>query len=204
MLIGDSLIKQIIPDPLVPRDCDVHIVNQNAFHLEEIKSLVESSASTFKTVDVTVIHCGTNDIKKQTADAFFNMMKSAVTSLHTVNPNIAPRVDEEIFDINPQEYNVKLLKEYSLNPKETLCDNSNLAKQGKIINKFYGMDKVHLNEEGSKVLAANISFSIKSVLGIKVKRYHFVKKGNHSYNNNYNHNSNRNGYRNGTVNGKQC
>ena len=34
MLIGDSLIKQIIPDCLVPRDCDVHIVNQNAFHLE--------------------------------------------------------------------------------------------------------------------------------------------------------------------------
>ena len=212
MLIGDSLIKQIIPDRLVPRDCDVHVVNQNAFHLEEIKSLVESSASTFKTVDVTVIHCGTNDIKEQTADACFDMMKSVVTSLHTVNPdmkvvisNIAPRGDEEIFDINRQEYNVKLLKEYSLNPKVTLCDNSNLAKQGKIINKFYGMDKVHLNEEGSKVLAANIGFSIKSVLGIKVKRHHFVKKGNHNYNNNYNRNRNPNcnGYRNGKVNGKQ-
>ena len=42
MLIGDFLIKQIIPDRLVARDCDLHIVNQNAFHLEEIKSLMES------------------------------------------------------------------------------------------------------------------------------------------------------------------
>ena len=65
------------------------------------------------------------------------------------------------------------------------------------------MDKVHLNEEGSKHLAVNIGFSIKSVLGIEVKRHHFVKKGNHSYNDNYNGNPNRNGYRNGKVNGKQ-
>ena len=79
---------------------------------------------------------------------------------------IPPKGDEEIFYINRQEYNVKLLKEYNLNPKVTLCNNSNSAKQGDIINKFYGVDKVHLNEEGSKVLAANIGFSIKSVLGI--------------------------------------
>ena len=59
---------------------------------------------------MSVIHCGVNDIKEQTADTCLEKMKAIVDSLQTVNPkmkiilsNIAPRGDNEIYDINPQD-----------------------------------------------------------------------------------------------------
>ena len=160
LLLGDSLIKQIIPEHLLPRSCDVTFDKQTAYHLQEIKSLVESSPSTFKNVSITVIHCGTNDVKSRTAETCFDTIESVVDNLQAVNPKmkivlscIAPRGDEESYNINRQELNLRLLKEYSLNPVVTLCDNNNLANHGRIINKFYAIDKIHLNEEESSVLA---------------------------------------------------
>ena len=167
LLLGDSTIKQIIPEHLLPRSCDVTFDKQTVYHLQEIKSLVESSPSTFKNASITVIHCGTNDVKSQTAEACFDTMKSVVDSLQAINHKmkivlscIAPRDDEESYDINRQELNLRLLKDYSLNPVVTLCDNNNLANHGRIINKFYAIDKIHLNEEGSSVPASNISSTL--------------------------------------------
>ena len=104
-LIGDSLIKHVIPERLI-RDSDVKVIKHDAYHLDEIKSLIDSEDSGFKNVDVSVIHCGTNDIKEQTADTCLEKMKAIVDSLQTVNPkmkiilsNIAPRGDNEIYDI---------------------------------------------------------------------------------------------------------
>ena len=185
LLLGDSLIKQIIPEHLLPRSCDVTFDKQTVYHLQEIKSLVESSPSTFKNANITVIHCGTNDVKSQTAEACFDTMKSVVDSLQAINPKmkivlscIAPRGDEESYDINRQELKLRLLKEYSLDPAVTLCDNNNLANHGKIVNKFYAVDKIHLNKEGSSVLASNISSTLKYVMGIDIKRHYSPKKGN--------------------------
>ena len=198
LLMGDSLIKQIIPEHLLPRSCDVTFDKQTAYHLQEIKSLVESSPSTFKNVSITVIHCGTNDVKSQTAETCFDTMKSVVDNLQAVNPKMkivlscmAPRGDEESYDINRQELNLRLLKEYSLNPVVTLCDNNNLASHGRIINKFYAIDKIHLNEEGSSVLASNISSALKYVMGIDIKRHYSSKKGNRN-GHNYHGGGNRN------------
>ena len=70
------------------------------------------------------------------------------------------------------------MKEYNLNPRITLCDHNNLAGNGSIANQFYAVDKIHLNENGTKVLASNISTAIKNVLAIKAKNHNFTKRGN--------------------------
>ena len=50
--------------------------------------------------------------------------------------------------------NVKLLEEYNLNTKITFFfDHNNLARNGSTANQFYAVDKIHLNENGTKVLA---------------------------------------------------
>ena len=138
-------------------------------------------------------------------------MKSVVDSLQAINPKmklvpscIAPRGDEESYDINRQELNLRLLKEYSLNPAVTLCDNNNLANHGRIIHKFYAVDKIHLNEEGSSVLASNISSTLKYMMGIDIKRHYSPKKGNRD-GHNYHGGSNRNhGGGNGNRGGGNC
>ena len=119
-------------------------------------------------------------------------MKAIVDSLQTVNPkmkiilsNVAPRGDSKIYNINWQELNVKLLKEYNLNPRITFCDHNNLARNGSTAKQFYAVDKIHLNENGTKVLASNISTAIKNVLGIKAQNHNFTKRGNR--NNRYRH-----------------
>ena len=97
-----------------------------------------------------------------------------ISHLQDVNPdikiimsNIAPRGDDEFVDINRQEYryNIKLLKEYNLSPNVMISENNNLSKHGRVIKRFYGYDQIHLNQDGSRVLAANISRSLKSTLG---------------------------------------
>ena len=135
---------------------------------------------------MSAIHCGTNDdINEQTAETYLEKMKAIVDSLQTVNPkikiilsNITPRGDNEMYDINRQELNVKRLKEYNLNPRITFCDHNNLARNGSTANQFYAVDKINLNENGTKVLASNISTAIKNVLGIKAKNHNFMKRGN--------------------------
>ena len=106
-----------------------------------------------------------------------------VSHLQDVNPdikivvsNIAPRGDDESVDINRQEYNIKLLKEYNLSPNVMISENNNLSKHGTVIKRFYGHDQIHLNQNGLRVLAANISRSLKSMMGIP-----FSNPGFHSH-----------------------
>ena len=73
----------------------------------------------------------------------------------------------------------------------TLCENNNLANHGRILNEFYVIDKIHLNEEGSSVLASNISSTLKYVMGIDIKRHYSPKKGNRN-GHNYHGGGNRN------------
>ena len=62
------------------------------------------------------------------------------------------------------------------NPNIYICDNSNLSLQSESFTRFFNDDKIHINEEGAKVFANNIKFSIHKPLNIKV----IVKKTSHS------------------------
>ena len=106
-----------------------------------------------------------------------------ISHLQDVNPdikiivsNIAPRGDDDFVDINRQEYSIKLLKEYNLSPNVMISENNNLSKHGTVIKRFYGYHQIHLNQNDSRVLAANISGSLKSMMGIP-----FSNPGFHSH-----------------------
>ena len=146
---------------MLPSGYDAKIDKYEAYRIDDIANAVENEV--LKDADVIVLHSGTNDIKTSTV-AFLQEINPDVK---IVLSNIAPRGDAEVLDINRQEFNIKLLKEYSLDPNVTISDNNNLSRHGSIIEKFYGRDNVHLNREGTKILASNISKSLKAVLGIK-------------------------------------
>ena len=55
--------------------------------------------------------------------------------------NIAPKGNDESVDINRQEYNIKLLKEYNLSPNVMISENNNLSKHGTVIKGFMVMIK---------------------------------------------------------------
>ena len=129
VLLGDSLLKQVIPDHLLPSGYDAQINKYEAYHIDDIANAVENEV--LKDADVIVIHRGTNDIKAETSETCLDKMTSTVSFLQEINPgvtivlsNIAPRVDAEVLDINCQEFNIKLLKEDSLNPNVTSSDNN--------------------------------------------------------------------------------
>ena len=187
VLLGDSLLKQVIPERLLPSGYDGKIDKYEAYRIDDIANAVENEV--LKDADVILLHSGTNDIKTETSETCLDKMTSTVAFLQEINPdvkiilsNIAPRGDAEVLDINRQEFNIKLLKEYSLDPDVTISDNNNLSRHGSIIEKFYGRDNVHLNREGTKILASNISKSLKAVLGIK-QQFKRSNRGNNNRNN---------------------
>ena len=187
-MLGDSLLKQVIPERLLPSGYDAQIDKYEAYRIDDIANAAENEV--LKDADVIVLHSGTNDIKTATSETCLDKMTSTVAFLQEINPDvkivlsnvIAPRGDAEVLDINRQEFNVKLLKEYSLDPNVTISDNNNLSRHGSIIEKFYGRDNVHLNREGTKILASNISKSLKAVLGIK-QQFKRSNRGNNNRNN---------------------
>ena len=75
--------------------------------------------------------------------------------------------DDHMIDVIRQELNIKILKEFNnCGMSVGICGNSNLASRGFINNKFFAQDKVHLNEIGTKGLAANIGSYLRKINGI--------------------------------------
>ena len=71
-----------------------------------------------------------------------------------------------MLDMERQELNLKLLKWSHDVENLHFIDNTNLSLRGKINDKLYAADKVHLNPEGAKFLISNFSFNLKEQLGI--------------------------------------
>ena len=84
--------------------------------------------------------------------------------------NITPRGDDHLLDISRQEFNLKLLKEFNNSQCVYICDNSNLSSRGIVNGKFYGQDKLHLNQVGTKILAGNITSKLRVIHGIPQKQ----------------------------------
>ena len=162
--------------------CKILIIFVNSKFVKNIPGLINSLYD-FKDNCTCVIHCGTNDVTSSPADVIANKLKDVVNLALEKNPNmnviisnIVPRGDDHMIDITQQELNIKILKEFNnCGMSVGICDNSNLASRGFINNKFFAQDKVHLNEIGTKVLAANIGSYLRKINGIpqrqKLKKF---------------------------------
>ena len=119
LLIGDSIIKQTIPDLLLPRKYNYKVDKHEAYHIDDIPKVI-NSVTDLNEVFTCVIHCGTNDIGSVSSDALVEKLKEVLSSVRTQNPdmkilisNITPRGDDHLLDISRQEFNLKLLKEFN-------------------------------------------------------------------------------------------
>ena len=88
--------------------------------------------------------------------------------------SVMPRYDSMQLKINDQLYNAKLLERFVDNPNSYIRDNSNLSLRPESFSRFFNDGKIHINEEGAKVLA--IKFSICKSLNIKM----IIKKRSNS------------------------
>ena len=77
-----------------------------------------------------------------------------------------------MLDLTHQEFNIKILKEFNDNSAVMISDNTRLSTD-----KFHGQDKIYLNADGTKILAANLGSSLRKINGLLQKQY------NKQYNN---------------------
>lgn len=172
LLMGDSIIKLVEPEKLLGRNPETKVSKVTAYTWDEAKEAL--SDPDILIPNHVVLHLGTNDIRDGKAlDDILGSAKEAVQSIFNRNKeakvfisSVIPRGDDANLEIERVELNLKLLKWSHEEEKIHLIDNSNLAHRGRINDKLYGMDKVHLNLEGSKILASNISFPLKEQLGL--------------------------------------
>ena len=174
--MGDSIIKQIIPDLLLPRKYNYKVDKHEAYHIDDIPKVI-NSITDLNEVSTCTIHCGANDIGSVSSDALVEKLKEILSSVQAQNPdtkilisNITPRGDDHLQDISRQEFNLKLLKEFNNSQCVYICDNSNLSSRGIVNGKFYGQDKLHLNQVGTKVLAGNITSKLRVIHGVPQKQ----------------------------------
>ena len=90
--------------------------------------------------------------------------------------SVIPRYDSMQLKINAQLYDAKLMERFVDNPNIYICDNSILSLRPESFSRFFNDNKIHINEEGAKVFAKNMKFSICESLNIKMT----IKKRNYS------------------------
>ena len=97
IIIGDSMIKEIIPEHLLPKKYSFQIQKHTVYHIDYIPGLI-NSLDDVKDNCTCVIHCSTNDITCLSADVIANKLKDFVNlaleknpSMNVIISNIVPR-----------------------------------------------------------------------------------------------------------------
>ena len=168
-LIGDSLIRPVIPELLFPSDFKAEIKKTQCFVFDEVNNFTPDPQA-----KIVVVHCGTNDIANcSNINDALTLAQNSLLLLKEKLPSsaimmysmVAPRGDSA--DLLVKEFNAHMLlfcnKHHIL-----LCDHNNLVQRDGIISRFFSQDKVHLSEEGNKVFSTNLSYAIRTALKIPV------------------------------------
>ena len=168
-LIGDSLIRPVIPELLFPSDFKAEIKRTQCFVFDEVNNFTPDPQA-----KIVVVHCGTNDIANcSNINDVLTLAQNSLLLLKEKLPSsaimmysmVAPRGDSA--DLLVKEFNAHMLlfcnKHHIL-----LCDHNNLVQRDGIISRFFSQDKVHLSEEGNKVFSTNLSYAIRTALKIPV------------------------------------
>ena len=144
-LIGDSIIKPIIPDILLPSNIEANINKTVCYTFEELAGVDSGFQS-----DIVLVHCGTdnlancNDVERIITLAQTSLVKlkeKLPESTQLIYSLVAPRGDE--VDQKRKEFNAHMLLFCNRNDI-TICEHNNLLQRNGIIQKlFNNQDKVH-------------------------------------------------------------
>ena len=180
-VIEDSLLQHINPEWLSNNDikenekirCVKHWAAKLSDYLPVLSKITHAKC--------IILHVGANDLENSSSDKMLNMMDQIINKCEYITENIIissviPRYDSAQLKINAQLYDAKLMERFVDNRNIYICDNSNLSLRPESLSRFFNDDKIHINEDGAKVFAKNINFSICESLNIKMS----VKKRSHS------------------------
>ena len=152
-LIGDSIIKPIIPDILLPSNIKANIHKTVSYTFEELADVDSGFQS-----DIVLVHCGTNNLANcNDVERVITLAQTSLVKLKEKLPEstqpiyslVAPRGDE--VDQKRKEFDAHMLLFYNRNDI-TICEHNNLLQRDGIIQKFFNnQDKAHLSEEGYRV-----------------------------------------------------
>ena len=168
-LIGDSMIKAVNPELLLPTDVKTEIKKTHCYVLEELKDFTPDPQT-----KLIIIHCGTNNIAKcNNVDDALALIQENLIALKEKLPQptqliysmIVGRGDEA--DQKRKEFNAHILL-FCNKHNILICDHTNPLQKDGITPRFFIQDKVHLSVEGNKVFSANLSYALRMALQIPV------------------------------------
>ena len=172
LLIGDSHLKRINADWLLKKENKKTKI-EISYKLEDTRRTLTSLNSKHQCI---VIHCGTNDLKERSPESMMATLLECIDIAKAkagkvVVGSLIPRYDDPQLNLKTQIFNTSLLENsLDVNAPFLLADNSNLHVREDLVSKYFVDDKLHLNQDGSSTLAANMRRSICNALQIKTDR----------------------------------
>ena len=173
IIIGDSIIKHVDPSRLLGSNNNEHIIRkQTAYTWQEAQDYIKNNIDDMP--NAIILHVGKNDIRDgksvveimESANETIDLILKSKKDVKVLLSSVVPRGDNSSFDYHRQELNLQFLKISMAKKEVSLIDNGNLSNHGHIIEKVFAEDKIHLNEQGVKIIAANISHSLRKALGL--------------------------------------
>ncbi|CAG2253761.1 unnamed protein product [Mytilus edulis] len=166
ILMGTSNTENI--DPRISPDYNVHKVT--AYTLDETEKELQKLESE---PNVIVLHSLTNELMNKTPNDCVDRMTRICDDIRSRFNNIkivislpTPRSDSEDYNSDGQLITILMKTKFRGDDSVILCDNSNLAYKGQVMNRYIAQDQFHLTPDGTAVLAANIRDCIDKALNL--------------------------------------
>ena len=172
LVIGDSHLIRINPEWLLKKENKKTKI-KISYKLDDTRRTLSSLKSKH---DCIMIHCGTDDLKDKSPESMMSALSECIDNATTkagkvIVGSLIPRYDDPQLNLKTQIFNTSLLENsLDANAPFLLGDISNLHVREDLVSKYFVNDKLHLNQDGSSILAANMRRSICNALQIKIDR----------------------------------
>jgi ribA/ribD-fused uncharacterized protein len=170
ILIGNSQTEDINPDRFSEK---TKLIKVKQYTIKQANEWVNSrNIMPHRDAEYITIHEITNDVRSDSVSTVVNNMKTLVNSVKNQfdKPKIlislgTPR-DDGLQD-KVSEVNSAIRDTFKNDRQVKTCHHQNLSERGRIIAKFYAKDKYHLNDTGTRILAANLRYSMEGKRGTR-------------------------------------
>ena len=191
IMVGDFHLKRIKNDILL-RPEERIVTTKPAPTLKDALSVLENFKGRGSCI---VIHTGTNDLKSKDEKVIVDLTGKCINEAvkkaeKVVISTIIPPYDELELNTKAQMVDAFITQAFSNKESIIISDNCNLNTRMDNAGKFFILDRLHLNEQGTKIFASNLKTSVCNALGIGPKRQEMgYRKGGYrgkNFDNSYN------------------
>nr|XP_006825771.1 PREDICTED: SWI5-dependent HO expression protein 3-like [Saccoglossus kowalevskii] len=196
VLIGNSLIRDIIPERLHPNR---KVTKHRATYVSDASKVIDKTKS--NNTSYVIIHEGSNDVVNNDVDDVVKDMKSLITKAKQAHPKASLIISSILPRGNDHSINERI---HTINSQiESHCDNEDKVEffyHHKLSNarNLYCRDGIHLNEGGASVLAANYIGKMKkgpTVINNGQRKTNYKYHSNHNSNDDYQRNKHHSNFK---------